>query len=177
MSRLVEGIRTLIKKSVAEIMRVTRFSVLQIGRRHQFSAAADAESYGLTYADHSPSADWESVVNGERDSIVNGFGGSVVDEKRTSVEGYPGKWTRFAGQDTRANSPSTSSGAACMCCMLLPRRGRLGRRIFLRFLTRSFCYQSRSRSRIMGLGGSETICRLPPLEDSGIAAIFCGFGV
>ena len=24
----------------------------------------------------------------------------------------------------------------------------------------------------MGLGGSETICRLPPLEDSGIAAIF-----
>ena len=100
MSRLVEGIRTLIKKSVAEIMRVTRFSVLQIGRRHQFSAAADAESYGLTYADHSPSADWESVVNGERDSIVNGFGGSVVDEKRTSVEGYPGKWIRFAGQDT-----------------------------------------------------------------------------
>ena len=100
MSRLVEGIRTLIKKSVAEIMRVTRFSVLQIGRRHQFSAAADAESYGLTYADHSPSADWESVVNGERDSIVNGFGGSVVDEKRTSVKGYPGKWIRFAGQDT-----------------------------------------------------------------------------
>jgi hypothetical protein len=123
MSRLVEGIRTLIKKSVAEIMRVTRFSVLQIGRRHQFSAAADAESYGLTYADHSPSADWESVVNGERDSIVNGFGGSVVDEKRTSVEGYPGKWTRFAGQDTRANSPSTSSGAACMCCTLLLQKG------------------------------------------------------
>jgi hypothetical protein len=112
-----------IKKSVAEIMRVTRFSVLQIGRRHQFSAAADAESYGLTYADHSPSADWESVVNGERDSIVNGFGGSVVDEKRTSVEGYPGKWTRFAGQDTRANSPSTSSGAACMCCTLLLQKG------------------------------------------------------
>jgi hypothetical protein len=68
--------------------------------RHQFSAAAGAESYGLTYADHSPSTDWESVVNGERDSIVNGFGGSVVDEKRTSVEGYPGKWIRFAGQDT-----------------------------------------------------------------------------
>ena len=110
MSRLVEGIRTLIKKSVAEIMRVTRFSVLQIGRRHQFSAAAAAESYGLTYADHSPSADWESVMNGERDSIVNGFGGSVVDEKRTSVEGYPGKWTRFAGQDTRANSRSPRQG-------------------------------------------------------------------
>ena len=91
--------------------------------RHQFRAAAGAESYGLTYADHSPSADWESVVNGERDSIVNGFGGSVVDEKRTSVEGYPGKWTRFAGQDTRANSPSTSSGAACMCCTLLLQKG------------------------------------------------------
>ena len=74
--------------------------MLQIGRRHQFSAAADAESYGLTYADHSPSADWESVVNGERDSIVNGFGGSVVDERRTSVEGYPGKWIRFVGQNT-----------------------------------------------------------------------------
>ena len=101
--------------------------------RHQFSAAAGAESYGLTYADHSPSTDWESVVNGERDSIVNGFGGSVVDEKRTSVEGYPGKWTRFAGQDTRANSPSTSSGAACMCCTLLLRRARLGRKIFLHF--------------------------------------------
>jgi hypothetical protein len=99
--------------------------------RHQFSAAAGAESYGLTYADHSPSTDWESVVNGERDSIVNGFGGSVVDEKRTSVEGYPGKWIRFAGR--AANSPSTSSGAACMCCTLLPRRGRLGRRIFLHF--------------------------------------------
>jgi len=39
-------------------------------------------------------------VNGERDSIVNGLGGSVVDEKRTSVEGYPGKWTRFVGQNT-----------------------------------------------------------------------------
>jgi hypothetical protein len=29
-----------------------------------------------------------------------GFGGSVVDEKRTSVEGYPGKWIRFVGQNT-----------------------------------------------------------------------------
>ena len=37
------------------------------------------------------------MVNGERDSIVNGFGGSVVDERRTSVEGYPGKWIRFVG--------------------------------------------------------------------------------
>jgi hypothetical protein len=40
------------------------------------------------------------VVNAERDSIVNGFGGSVVDERRTSVEGYPGKWIRFVGQST-----------------------------------------------------------------------------
>jgi len=39
-------------------------------------------------------------VNGERDSIVNGLGGSVIDEKRTSVEGYPGKWIRFVGQKT-----------------------------------------------------------------------------
>ena len=68
--------------------------------RHQFSAAAGAESYGLTYADYPPGTDWESLVNRERDSIVNGFGGSVVDEKPTSVEGYPGKWIRFAGQDT-----------------------------------------------------------------------------
>ena len=90
---------------------------------HRFSAAADNESYGLTYADYPPGTDWESLVNGERDSIVNGFGGSVVDEKRTSVEGYPGKWIRFAGQDTRANSPSTSSGAACMCYTLLLQKG------------------------------------------------------
>jgi len=54
----------------------------------------------LEYADYSPNTDWESGVNGERDSIVNGLGGSVVDEKRTSVEGYPGKWTRFVGQNT-----------------------------------------------------------------------------
>lgn len=67
---------------------------------HQFTAAAGAESYGLAYADYSPDADWETVVNGERDSIVNRLGGSVVDEKRTSVEGYPGKWVRFVGQNT-----------------------------------------------------------------------------
>ena len=67
---------------------------------HQFSATAGAESYGLAYADYSPATDWESAVNGERDSIVKGFGGSVVDEKRTSVEGYPGEWVRFVGQNT-----------------------------------------------------------------------------
>jgi hypothetical protein len=39
-------------------------------------------------------------VNSERDSIVNGLGGSVVDEKRTSIEGCPGKWIRFVGQNT-----------------------------------------------------------------------------
>ncbi|PYX12214.1 MAG: hypothetical protein DMG85_03125 [Acidobacteria bacterium] len=60
----------------------------------------DAESYGLAYADYSPRADWETTVNGESDSIVNGLGESVVDEKRTSVEGYPGKWIRFVGQNT-----------------------------------------------------------------------------
>ena len=39
-------------------------------------------------------------MNGERDSIVNSLGGYVVDEKRTSVEGYPGKFIRFVGQNT-----------------------------------------------------------------------------
>ncbi len=67
---------------------------------HQFSATAGDESYGLEYADYSPNTDWESAVDGERDSIVNGLGGSVIDEKRTSVEGYRGKWIRFVGQNT-----------------------------------------------------------------------------
>jgi hypothetical protein len=67
---------------------------------HQFSAAADSESYGLAYADYPPGTDWENAVNGERDSIVKSLGGSVVDEKRTSVEGYPGKFIRFVGQNT-----------------------------------------------------------------------------
>ncbi len=67
---------------------------------HQFSATAGSESYGLAYVDYPLDADWENVVNGERDSIVNGLGGSVVDEKRTSVEGYPGKFIRFVGQNT-----------------------------------------------------------------------------
>jgi hypothetical protein len=67
---------------------------------HQYSATAGAESYGLAYADYSLRSDWESAVNGERDSIVKGLGGSVVDEKRTSVEGYPGKWIRFVGPNT-----------------------------------------------------------------------------
>jgi hypothetical protein len=67
---------------------------------HQFSATAGPESYGLAYTDYPPSTDWENAANGERDSIVNGLGGSVVDEKRTSVKGYPGKWIRFVGQNT-----------------------------------------------------------------------------
>ena len=67
---------------------------------HQFSAAVGAESYGLSYADFPPNTDWESTVNSERDSIVNSLSGLVVDEKRTSVEGYPGKWIRFVGQNT-----------------------------------------------------------------------------
>jgi hypothetical protein len=67
---------------------------------HEFSASAGAESYGLTYADYSPGTDQKSVVNGARDSIVNSFGGSVVDEKRTAVEDYPGKRIRFVGQNT-----------------------------------------------------------------------------
>jgi hypothetical protein len=67
---------------------------------HEFSATAGAESYALAYADYSPGTDWENAVNGERDSIVNSVGGSVVDERRTSVEGHPGKWIRFVGQNT-----------------------------------------------------------------------------
>jgi hypothetical protein len=67
---------------------------------HQFSAAAGTESYGLAYRDFPPNTDWENTVNSERDSIVNGLHGSVIDEKRTSVEGYPGKWIRFVGQNT-----------------------------------------------------------------------------
>jgi hypothetical protein len=67
---------------------------------HQFSASAGAESYGLTYADYSPGTDGESVVNHARDSIVNGFGGSVVDEKRAAIEDYPGKRIRFVGKNT-----------------------------------------------------------------------------
>jgi len=66
---------------------------------HQFSAAG-AESYGVAYADYSPGTDWKSAVDGKRDSIVSGLGASVVDEKCTSVEGYPGKWIRFVGPNT-----------------------------------------------------------------------------
>jgi hypothetical protein len=39
-------------------------------------------------------------VDSKRDSIVKGLGASVVDEKRTSVAGYPGKWIRFIGPNT-----------------------------------------------------------------------------
>ncbi len=67
---------------------------------HQFSAAAGAESYGVAYADYSPGTDWKSAVDGKRDSIVSGLGASVVDEKCTTVEGYPGKWIRFVGPNT-----------------------------------------------------------------------------
>src|SRR2546422_2236832 len=48
---------------------------------HQFSATAGDESYGLEYADYSPNTDWESAVDGERDSIVNGLGGAEHEEK------------------------------------------------------------------------------------------------
>src|SRR5712692_9421536 len=67
---------------------------------HQFSATAGAESYGVAYADYSPAADWKCTVDGKRDSIVSGLGASVVNAKRTSVEGYPGKWIRFVGPNT-----------------------------------------------------------------------------
>jgi len=88
-------------------------------------------------------------VNGERDSIVNGFGGSVVDEKRTSVEGYPGNGSGSPDRTRAANSPSTSSGAACMCCMLLP-EGDASAGEFFYILNSFLLLSSRSRSRIMG---------------------------
>lgn len=68
---------------------------------HQFSAIAGPESYGVAYADYSPGTDWKSAVDGKRDSIVSRLGGSVVDEKSTSLAGYPGKWVRFIGPNTR----------------------------------------------------------------------------
>src|SRR5882724_10863571 len=71
--------------------------------------------------------------DGERDSIVNGLGGSVVDERRTSVEGYPGNGSVLSGRIRAAKLPSTSSCTACMCCTLSLRRAHLGRRIFLHF--------------------------------------------
>ena len=36
---------------------------------HRFSAAAGAESYGLTYADYPPGTDWGGVVNSEANAI------------------------------------------------------------------------------------------------------------
>ncbi len=67
---------------------------------HQFSATAGPESYGVAYADYSPRTDWNGAVDGRRDSIVSGLRASVVAEKRTSVEGHPGKWIRFVGPNT-----------------------------------------------------------------------------
>jgi hypothetical protein len=68
---------------------------------HQFSATAGVESYGVAYADYSPGTDWKGAVDGKRDSIVSRLGASVVDEKSTSVAGYPGKWVRFVGPNAR----------------------------------------------------------------------------
>jgi hypothetical protein len=73
---------------------------------HQFSATAGAESYRVAYADYWPGTDWESAVDGKRDSIVSSLGASVVDERRASVEGYPGKWIRFVGPNTNGESAS-----------------------------------------------------------------------
>jgi hypothetical protein len=98
---------------------------------HQFSATTGAESYGVAYADYSPSTDWRSAVDGKRDSIVSRLGASVVDEKRTSVEGYPGRWIRFVDRIRAGNWPSTSSGTGCTCCTLLLRRVFSDHQIFL----------------------------------------------
>ena len=101
---------------------------------HRFSAGAGDESYGLTYADYPPGTDWESVVDGERDSIVNGFAlglwwtRNVLQSKVIQGNG-PGLLDRIRAE----NLPSTSSCTACMYCTPLLRRARLGRRIFLHF--------------------------------------------
>jgi hypothetical protein len=50
---------------------------------HRFTASAGAKSYGLAYTDYPAGADWENTVNSERDSIVNGQAGTVVNEQRT----------------------------------------------------------------------------------------------
>src|ERR1700737_1137250 len=49
---------------------------------HPFTASAGAKSYGLAYTDYPAGADWENAVNSERDSIVNGQAGPVVNEQR-----------------------------------------------------------------------------------------------
>ena len=64
---------------------------------HEFSAKTNDESYGLAYADFPASTNWADAVNGERDTVVKHFGGKVIDEQRTSIEGYPGKFVRFVG--------------------------------------------------------------------------------
>ncbi len=67
---------------------------------HQFSATVGSESYGVAYADYSLGTDWKTAVNAKRNSIMSSLGASVVDERRTSVAGYPGKWIRFVGPNT-----------------------------------------------------------------------------
>ena len=67
---------------------------------HQFTATVGGESYGVAYADYPADTAWENVVDAGRDSIVKDLAGSVVDEKRTFVEGNPGKFVRFVGQNT-----------------------------------------------------------------------------
>jgi hypothetical protein len=87
-------------ESMREVFTVQGYRNAGWIRPYQFSTTARSESYGLVYLDYSPGTDWEKAVNTERDSILNGLGGSVVNEKRTSVVGYPGKWIRFVGQNT-----------------------------------------------------------------------------
>src|SRR5437879_11593472 len=103
---------------------------------HQFSAAAGSESYGLACADYPLGTDWENVVNAERDSILNGLGGSVVDEKRTSVEGYPGKFIRFVGQNTSGELTLYFAGQRLYVLTVLLRRAWPGWRTFPRCYTR-----------------------------------------
>jgi hypothetical protein len=144
---------------------------------HRFSAVAGDESYGLTYADYRPGTDWESVVNGERDSIVNGFGGAVVDERRTSVEGYPGKWVRFVGQNTSGELAIYFVVHRLYVLHAFAPKGDAS--------AGEFFYISKLVSSAIkaegvagyGLGRSEAICRRLPPGRPGYYCNFCGFGV
>ena len=63
---------------------------------HESGAKTNDESYGLAYADFPASTNWANAINEERDTVVKHFGGKIVDEQRTSIEGHPGKFIRFA---------------------------------------------------------------------------------
>jgi len=103
------------------------------GTDTKFSAAARAESYELTYADHSPSTDWKAVVNGERDSIGERLWRICGRRETYLSRRLSGKWDPFAGQDTTAELAIYFVGSRLYVLHAFAQRGRLGRRISLHF--------------------------------------------